>query len=185
MMQRLKNIGNHYLNLKIVSSLGQAKQKNAENEIGFYAPVLVKLVEFLIVVLFIPLFIVVAGKILLYLAQTMDPGFLKENDSPGLFANIFLAGISSYIISIAIYGNHLFTKIATNVTIIKHQKYIYLKSSLGTLIATPVQNIKVTIENSILQIEFENDVEVWLDLNSVEDKNFQAEFLRCLGVSEL
>ncbi len=184
MTQYLKNIENRFLNLTLASSLGQAKQKNTENEIGFYVPVLVKIIEFLILFLFLPVILMLLWKLLEYLIMSTDSNFLKENVDPNMFANILLGGISTFIISTAIYANTLFNKVPSKMTIIKHQKYIYLESSLGTLITVPINNVKSTLENSRVKIEFEKDIEVWLDLNLEDDKNFNTELLKYLSLSD-
>ena len=172
MIQKLNDFVNTNMGLKIVSSFGQARDKNTENEIGIYVPVWVKIIEFLTVFLSISIVLTVALVL------------LKSIIEPNLFGNMFLTSISTSLIYIGIYGHNLFNKEPSKLKIVKYQKYIYLESSFGTLISIPVKDIKSTLENSKVIIKFEEEIEVWFDLDSIDDKSFQAEFLKYLGLTD-
>jgi hypothetical protein len=79
--------------------------------------------------------------------------------------------------------NYMLNKTPHKIIIVKHQFYIYVDGSYGTLKSTALNQVKARINDSILNVQISATAELWLDLNTIEDEAWKTAFLKYFGLT--
>jgi hypothetical protein len=175
MFEFAENITNRYVNAPLSTSLGKAKIMNSTDQIGFERPVIFSIVDILIVLLFAGGFV---GLILL-----IAPVLVAIGVSNGLVSGLIVTTLSTSILGAASMIHRFFNKMPHKIIIVKHQLYLYVDGSYGTLETSALSQVKASIDDFNLMVQIPDGATFWLDLKTVEDEAWKEEFLKYFGLT--